>query len=143
LTGATVILKFTVATFTKIGYNSLIQTNKQRKIMFTFACASIEGLTLNQKRETLAALKVSIKEDIAFRKNARMLNAEAKRHAAVTKREQAIAKAEARLQKLLAKQAQPVGAKALKANRKPSKVVTYGAEDNAIASAIMAKKQSA
>jgi microcystin-dependent protein len=111
--------------------------------MFTFACASIQGLTLNQKRETLAALKVSIKEDIASRKFARMLNAEAKRHAAVTKREQAIAKAEARLQKLLAKQVGAVGAKALKANRKPSKVVTYGAEANEIAAAIMAKKQSA
>jgi hypothetical protein len=118
------------------------QTNKG-KYMFTFACASIEGLTLNQKRETLAALKVSIKEDIASRKFARMLNAEAKRHAAVTKREQAIAKAEARLQKLLAKQVGAVGAKAVKANRKPSKVVTYGAEANEIAAAIMAKKASA
>jgi len=111
--------------------------------MFTFACASIEGLTLNQKRETLAALKVSIKQDIETRKAMRALAAEAKRHAAVTKREQAIAKAEARLQKLLAKQVGAVGAKALKANRKPSKVVTYGAEANEIAAAIMAKKQSA
>jgi hypothetical protein len=111
--------------------------------MFTFACASIQGLTLNQKRETLAALKISIKQDITERKFARMLNAEAKRNAAVTKREQAIAKAEARLQKLLAKQVGAVGAKALKANRKPSKVVTYGAEANDIAAAIMAKKQSA
>ena len=111
--------------------------------MFTFACASIEGLTLNQKRETLAALKVSIKEDIASRKFARMLNAEAKRHAAQTKREQAIAKAQARLDKLLSKQVGAVGYKAVKANKTPSKVVTYGAEANAIASAIMAKKQSA
>ena len=111
--------------------------------MFTFACASIEGLTLNQKRETLAALKVSIKEDIAARKFSRMMNAEAKRHAAQTKREQAIAKAEARLAKLLAKQVGAVGSKAVKANKKPGKVVTYGAEDNAIASAIMAKKASA
>jgi len=111
--------------------------------MFTFACASIEGLTLNQKRETLAALKVSIKQDIETRKAMRALAAEAKRHADVTKREQAIAKAEARLQKLLAKQVGAVGAKALKANRKPGKVVTYGAEANEIAAAIMAKKQSA
>jgi len=111
--------------------------------MFTFACASIQGLTLNQKRETLAALKISIKQDITERKFARMLNAEAKRHAVVTKREQAIARAEARLAKLIAKQAAPVGVKALKANRKPSKVVTYGAEANEIAAAIMAKKQSA
>jgi microcystin-dependent protein len=118
------------------------QTNKG-KSMFTFACGSVEGLTLNQKRETLAALKISIKQDITERKFARMLNAEAKRHAVVTKREQAIARAEARLAKLLAKQVGAVGAKALKANRKPSKVVTYGAEANEIAAAIMAKKQSA
>jgi len=111
--------------------------------MFTFACGSVEGLTLNQKRETLTALKISIKQDITERKFARMLNAEAKRHAVVTKREQAIARAEARLAKLIAKQAAPVGVKALKANRKPSKVVTYGAEANEIAAAIMAKKQSA
>ena len=51
---------------------------------------------------------------------------------------------QARLQRLLEKQAAPVGIKAAKANRKPSKaVVTYGAEDNAIAAAIMAKKASA
>jgi microcystin-dependent protein len=111
--------------------------------MFTFACGSVEGLTLIQKRETLKALKASIKQDIETRKAMRALAAEAKRHAAVTKREQAIAKAEARLQKLLAKQVGAVGAKALKANRKPSKVVTYGAEANEIAAAIMAKKQSA
>ena len=54
-----------------------------------------------------------------------------------------IAKAQARLDKLLAKQVGAVGAKAAKANRKPSKVVTYGAEDNQIAEAIMAKKASA
>jgi len=111
--------------------------------MFTFACASIEGLTLNQKRETLAALKVSIKQDIETRKAMRALNAEAKRHAAVAKRDAQIAKAEARLQKLLAKQVGAVGAKAVKANKKPGKVVTYGAEANDIAAAIMAKKASA
>jgi len=51
-----------------------------------------------------------------------------------------VEKAQARLQKLLEKQAAPVGAKALKANRKPSKVTTFGAEDNAIAAAIIARK---
>jgi len=111
--------------------------------MFTFACASIEGLTLNQKRETLKALKESIKIEVANRKALRALSADAKRLAAVAKRDAQIAKAEARLQKLLAKQVGAVGAKAVKANKKPGKVVTYGAEDNAIASAIMAKKQSA
>lgn len=111
--------------------------------MFTFACASIEGLTLNQKRETLKALRIAIKQDVASRKFARFVNSEAKAQARADKVADSIARAEARLQKLLAKQVGAVGSKALKANRKPSKVVTYGAEANAIAAAIMAKKQSA
>ena len=36
--------------------------------MFTFACGSIEGLTLNQKRETLTALKKSISMELAGRR---------------------------------------------------------------------------
>ena len=63
-----------------------------------------------------------------------------KQQAKALKQEQAIMKAQLRLEKLLAKQAAPVGAKAVKANKRPSKVVTYGAEDNAIAATIMAKK---
>ena len=66
-----------------------------------------------------------------------------KQQAKALKQEQAIVKAQLRLEKLLAKKAAPVGVKALKANRKPGKVVTYGAEDNAVAAAIMAKKASA
>ena len=118
--------------------------------MFTFACASIEGLTLNQKRETLKALRVSIKAEVAFNRTLKADAAVAKAEAKAAK-EQAkadkvaasIAKAQAKLQKLLDKAAAPVGAKAIKANRKPSKAVVYGAEDNAIAAAIMAKKASA
>ena len=111
--------------------------------MFTFACASIEGLTLNQKRETLKALREAIKQDVHSRKFARLVNSEAKAQARADKVAASIARAEARLQKLLAKQVGAVGSKALKANRKPSKVVSYGAEANAIAAAIMAKKHSA
>ena len=112
--------------------------------MFTFACASIEGLTLTQKRETLKALRESIKQDVAGRKVARALASEAKAQARADKVAAAIAKAEARLQKLLSKQVGAVGAKAIKANKRPSKVkVSIGAEANAIAAAIMAKKQSA
>ena len=45
------------------------------------------------------------------------------------KREQAIVRAQARLQKLLEKQAKPVGTKAIKAAKRPSKAVVYkGAE---------------
>ena len=121
----------------------IITTRHTKEIMFTFACASIEGLTLNQKRETLKALRIAIKQDLASRKFARLVNSEAKAQARADKVTASIARAEARLQKLLAKQVGAVGSKALKANRKPSKVVTYGAEANEIAAAIMAKKQSA
>ena len=67
----------------------------------------------------------------------------AKEQAAEQKRLAAIAKAEARLAKLLAKQVGAVGAKAIKANKRPSKGVVFGAEDNAIAAAIMARKATA
>ena len=77
--------------------------------------------------------------------DAKLAKTEARRNReslAALKRENAIAKAQVRLQRLLDKQSGLVGAKALKANRKPSKVTTYGAEDNAIAASIMAKKAS-
>ena len=84
-------------------------------------------------KEQVKQLTAQVKHERFALKNDKLVKAEARRAAA-------IAKAQEKLDKLLAKQAQPVG---VKANRKPSKVVTYGAEDNAIASAIMAKKQSA
>jgi len=87
-------------------------------------------------KEQVKQLTAQVKHERFAVKNDKLVKAEARRAAA-------IAKAQEKLDKLLAKQAQPVGVKALKSNRKPSKVVTYGAEDNAIASAIMAKKQSA
>jgi hypothetical protein len=69
------------------------------------------------------------------------LDAALAKSAARREREQAaIAKAQLKLQKLLDKAAAPVGVKALKANRKAGKVVTIGAEDNAIAAALVAKR---
>ena len=89
-----------------------------------------------QSRADFKAGKELLKADRLAAKTARVA-------ARLLKQDAAIAKAQARLEKLLAKQAAPVGAKAIKANKRPSKVVTYGAEDNAIAAAIMAKKASA
>lgn len=107
---------------------------------FTFACASVNGLTLAQKRETVTALRESIKAEVAARKAAKV-DAKATKAAAraarviarETKMAEKIAKAEARLvalqakndarlQKLADLKAKPVGTKAIKANRKPSKV---------------------
>ena len=86
--------------------------------MFTFACGSIEGLTLNQKRETLTALKKSISMELAERRNIKTAEKEQKAFNAAMKRELAISRAQARLQKLLDK-ASPVGKKAIKAFYSP------------------------
>jgi hypothetical protein len=107
--------------------------------------------------KSLSPLALSLKEAVATLKTQKALVAQLRERVAAEreatkvdkiltaslKRDAAIAKAQARLQKLLEKQAAPVGAKAIKANKRPGKVTTYGAEDNAIASAIMAKKASA
>ena len=111
---------------------------------FTFPCASVNGLTTNQKRAAIAALRASLVADRANAKASKIATAEAKAEAAEAKRAAAIAKVEARLAKLLAKQVGAVGATAVRANKRPSKpVVTEYAEANAIAAAIMAKKAKA
>ena len=114
---------------------------------FVFACSSVNGLTLNQKRETVKALRASIAEEVLNRKHAKSVAATekaearlAKAEAVAAKRMSAIAKAQARLDKLMAKAVGPVGHKAARASKRPSKVVTYGAEDNAIAAALVAKR---
>jgi hypothetical protein len=88
-------------------------------------------------------LAVGVKVEREQKRAEKQVAKEAKAAAAQVKREAAIAKTQARLQKLLEKQAAPVGVKALKANRKPGKAVVYGAEDNAIAKAIMDRKAKA
>ena len=112
--------------------------------MFTFACGSIEGLTLNQKRETLTAIKKSISMELAERRNIKAAVKEQKALNAVAKREVAIFNAQQRLQKLLDK-ASPVGKKAVKANKKPSACTVIqqeAVEANAIALKFAAKKRS-
>ena len=114
---------------------------------FVFACHSVNGLTLNQKRETVKALRASIAEEVLQRRLSKQVAAEekaaarvAKAQTAEQKRIDAIAKAQARLDKLLSKAVGPVGHKATKASKRPSKVVTYGAEANEIAAALVAKR---
>ncbi len=106
------------------------------KAQFLTLSLSDQKAILKELREAHAQCRADLKAGKALLKADRAAAKAAKQAAA-------IAKAQARLEKLLAKQASPVGVKALKANRKPGKVVTYGAEDNAIAGAIMAKKASA
>jgi microcystin-dependent protein len=116
---------------------------KQKMSNYTFPCASVNGLTTAQKRAAIAALRASLVADREQAAATKIAAAEAKAAAATAKREAAIAKAQARLEKLLAKQVGAVGAKAVKANKRPSKGVVFGAEDNAIAAAIMARKATA
>ena len=113
--------------------------------MFTFACGSIEGLTLNQKRETLTALKKSISMELAGRRALKAAEKEQKAFNAAMKRELAISRAQDRLQKLLDK-ASPVGTKAIKANKRPSACTVIqqeATEANAIALKFAANKRSA
>ena len=72
------------------------------------------SVALKEARDALVTQKALVAELSA--------KAKAEREAAkATKVEVAVAKAQARLQKLLAKQVGPVGSKAIKANRRPSK----------------------
>ena len=93
---------------------------------YVFPCASVNGLTLTQKREAMKALRVAIKEEAAIRKavraDAKVAKAAAKAEKAAAreaKKAARIAKMEA---KLLALKTGPVGTAARKAARKPSKV---------------------
>ena len=83
-------------------------------------------------------LAAQLKEQKLDAKIAKAEARKTKEAAAAAKREAAIAKAQARLEKLLAKQVGAVGAKAVKANKRPSKGVTYGAEANELAAKIKA-----
>jgi len=110
--------------------------------MFTFACDSIEGLTLAQKRETLKALKESIKADAARAREVKAALKVEKAQSAEFRRQLAIDKARAKLDKLLRK---PVGTKAIKANRRAGKVTSIqveAREANEIARKFASKKTS-
>ena len=82
-------------------------------------------------KSEVAFLAVKVKVEKEAANASKIVDREAKQAAA-------IAKAEARLAKLLAKQVGAVGAKATKANKRPSKGVTYAAEANDLAAKIKA-----
>ena len=110
--------------------------------MFAFACDSIEGLTLNQKRDTLKALKVAISAEVAARRANKAALKDIKAEGIEAKRQVAIGKARAKLEKLLNK-TQPVGRLAIKANKKPSKATVTKLdmlEANEIAKKFASKK---
>jgi hypothetical protein len=105
--------------------------------------AQFSTLSIREQAAMLKELRAVHAQSRADLKAGKALLKAEKAQAKADKQAAAIVKAQARLQRLLDKQAKPVGTKAIKANRKPGKVTTYGAEDNQIASQIMAKKASA
>lgn len=109
-----------------------------------FASLSVreQSAMLKQLREIAAQSRADLKAGRALLKADRAAEKAAKAEARAAKQAEQIAKAKARLDKLLEKQAAKVGVAAAKANRRPSKVkiTTFGAEDNAIAAAIVAKR---
>ena len=86
---------------------------------YTFPCDTVIGLTLTEKREAVKALKASIAATVALRRENKALLKVVRAEKAEARRVAAIAKAKAKLDKLMAPA--PVGAKAIKANRKPLK----------------------
>jgi hypothetical protein len=84
----------------------------------------IKGLSTSAKRELIKELKEAVRLEMAFQRDLKVAAKVLKAQNAQVRKEVAIAKARAKLEKLLA----PVGSKALKANRKPSKgIVVSGA----------------
>ena len=106
------------------------------------AQAAITSLTIAEKRALLVDLKANIADAVATERSYKALAKADKRVAAELRREAAIVKARAKLDKLLAK---PVGSKANKANRKPSKPTIFqleAREANAIAQKFASKKSA-
>ena len=81
------------------------------------------ALSLKEQAAHIKELRALFVENRASKKALLEIGRAAKAKAKAEKQAAAIVKAQARLQKLLDKQAAPVGVKAIKANRKPSKAI--------------------
>jgi hypothetical protein len=84
-----------------------------------FTILGLKTATLDQKRQAIMVLKMSIKEQLEYNRQEKEATKVYRAAKAAERREVAIAKAQAKLQRLLDK-ANPVGAKAIKANKQPS-----------------------
>jgi septal ring factor EnvC (AmiA/AmiB activator) len=123
-----------VATFNKISYTPSIKSKRKQKMSKTLSPLQVElasaraSLKFFKSEVSYLAAKVKVEAEAA--KAEKIAAAEAKRAAAIVK-------AEARLAKLLAKSV-VTGSKAVKANKRPSKGVVFGAEANDLAAKIKA-----
>jgi hypothetical protein len=87
--------------------------------MFTYI-DTIQNLPVAQKRSLLKSIKEMIKDDIIANRTSKQLAQSAKRVEREARKAERIAKLEAKLNALR----NPVGSKAVKANKKPGKVTT-------------------
>ena len=94
-----------------------------------------KAMTVKEQATIIKALRQLHKESRAEAKILKSAERAARASARQEKRELAIVKAQARLQRLLEKQAKPVGTKALKAAKRPSKAIVLKGQEaaNAVA----------
>jgi hypothetical protein len=107
---------------------------------FVFSCSSVNGLTLNEKREAIKALRASVAAELVNRKFHKAHEAEVKAIAAQARIDAAIAKAQAKLEKALARTVKAPAQKKRAARKAGPVTVTYGAEANVIAESLKAKR---
>jgi len=81
---------------------------------------TIQNLTVSEKRNLVKSIKLMIKEHIAANRDANFQRKQNSAALRAQKKAERIAKLEAKLEAMR----NPVGAKALKANKKPGKVTT-------------------
>jgi hypothetical protein len=81
---------------------------------------TIQNLTVSEKRNLVKSIKFMIKEHIAANRDANFQRKQNSAALRAQKKAERIAKLEAKLEAMR----NPVGAKALKANKKPGKVTT-------------------
>lgn len=107
---------------------------------YVFPCGSVNGLDLNQMRDAVKALKAAITVEVARKKAGKEIQAEMKAAAAQARIDAAVAKAQARLEKALARTVKAPAQKKRAARKAGPVTVTYGAEANAIAESLKAKR---
>lgn len=87
------------------------------------------------EKRLIAEATAALKMEVDYNRHTKEALKADKATAREAKRQAAIAKAEARLQRLLAKKVPAVGAKALKANRKPGRAYTVQAAESTMMAA--------
>lgn len=108
---------------------------------YVFPGASVFDLTLDEKREAIKALREAIRVQLDVRKEAKAAKVKQKLVNAEARKQAAIAKLQAKLDKVMAREVKAPAQKKRAARKAgPVTVIKVGAEDNAIAEALRAKR---